>query len=337
MKYSKSDISLIVLAAFVGLLVFIYILKLIGKIIVVEQGTCVIVERLGRFHRKLDHGIHILVPFLDTIRPLLWRYTETYYDSNMDITQGKKNFKVFQKSYQRIDIRESVMDFPLQSIITRDNVKIKIHPMLIYKIVDPIRAVYEVYDLALCVEKLVQTSLRSIIGDMGLDDTCASREEINKILSQKISPVFLNWGFKLLKAEILEILPSRSIQVAMHTQIAAERLRRANIISAEGFREQTKTEAEGDSQATISISKGTQQVSIITARAHAESKIILAQAEAESIKTIGDALKEYNIEPTQYIIGMKYIGTLLDMAKRAKSVSIQLPYQSGVMGAVKKL
>ncbi|KYQ89698.1 hypothetical protein DLAC_09666 [Tieghemostelium lacteum] len=336
MALNSAGIALVVLAAFVGFLVLIYIIKLLNKIVVVEQGTCVIVERFGKFDRRLDQGIHVLVPFLDTIRTLKWRYTETFYDNNI-MYAGKKNYKVVQKEYNRIDMRESLMDFPLQSIITRDNVKIKIHPMLIYKIVDPVRAVYEVYDLAHCVEKLVQTSLRSIIGDMGLDDTLSSREEINKILSQKISPVFLNWGFKLEKVEILEIFPPATIQEAMHKQISAERVRRANIISAEGYREQTKTEAEGDSQAKISISKGEQLVSITTSKAQADSKIIVAQAQAESIKIIGEALKDFNVEPTQYIIGLRYIRSLLEIAKKCKSVNIGLPYQAKIMGSIKKL
>ncbi|EAL70065.1 hypothetical protein DDB_G0274345 [Dictyostelium discoideum AX4] len=331
-----ADISLIVLAGFVGFIVLIIILNLFSKIFIVEKGTCVIVERFGKFHKKCDAGIHVLVPFIDEIKPLLWRYTTTYYDSNI-YTTGKQNYKVTQKLMYKIDTRESLMDFPLQSIITRDNVKIKVHPMLLYRIVDPIRAVYEVYDLALCVEKLVQTSLRSIIGDMGLDDTLASREEINKTLMLKISSIFLNFGFKLEKVEILEILPSQSIQDALHLQISSERVRRANVISAEGFREQTKTEAEGDCQAQISLSRGRQQVLIISARAEAESKIIEAQAEADSIKIIGDALKEFNIEPTQYIIGTKYITTLISMAKKSKSVNIGLPYSSQILGSVKKL
>ncbi|KAN0037771.1 hypothetical protein ACTFIV_003126 [Dictyostelium citrinum] len=331
-----ADISLIVLAGFVGLIILIIILNLFSKIFVVEKGTCVIVERFGKFHKKCDAGIHVLVPFIDEIKPLLWRYTTTYYDSSI-YTTGKQNYKVTQKLMYRIDTRESLMDFPLQSIITRDNVKIKVHPMLLYRIVDPIRAVYEVYDLALCVEKLVQTSLRSIIGDMGLDDTLASREEINKTLMLKISSIFLNFGFKLEKVEILEILPSQSIQDALHLQISSERVRRANVISAEGFREQTKTEAEGDCQAQISLSRGRQQVLIISARAEAESKIIEAQAEADSIKIIGEALKEFNIEPTQYIIGTKYINTLISMAKKSKLVNIGLPYSSQILGSVKKL
>eukprot|EP01132_Coremiostelium_polycephalum_P002622 gene2622-3251_t len=307
MALSDYDISWIVLGSFVGFFFLTWVLYLyLTKIIVVEQGTCVIVERLGKFDRRLDQGIHTLVPFIDSI-------------------------------FYRIDMRESLMDFPLQSIITRDNVKLKIHPMLLYKIVDPVRAVYEVDDLANCVERLVQTTLRSIIGDMGLDDTLASREEINKILSQKIGPVFLNWGFKIEKVEILEIVPSYTIQEAMHKQISAERVRRSMIISAEGFREQTKTEAEGESQSNISLSKGRQQVAIITAKANADSKIIEANAEAESIKIIDSVLKTFNIEPTQYIIGMKYINTLFEMAKRSKSVTINLPYQSQIMGAIKRL
>jgi regulator of protease activity HflC (stomatin/prohibitin superfamily) len=129
----------------------------------------------------LDAGWYWLIPFVDRARSLTWRTAETYYTGD-----GRQTVKILQTKVKRIDLRESVMDFPLQSIITRDNVEIQIHPMLLFRVVDPVRAVYEVYDLSHAVEKLVQTTLRSIIGDMGLDDTLASREEINRTLSQKI-------------------------------------------------------------------------------------------------------------------------------------------------------
>ena len=114
-----------------------------------------------------------------------------------------------------------MLDFPTQAIITRDNVEINVHPMLLYRIVNPLRAVYETYDLCHAVEKLVQTTLRAIIGDMGLDDTLASREEINRSLSHKIHNVCLNWGISITKVELLEITPTNTVQAAMHQQLAA--------------------------------------------------------------------------------------------------------------------
>jgi len=280
----------------------------------------------------LDAGAYFLIPFVERPRYLTWRNAETYYAEG-----GRQTVKITQTKISRIDLRDSIMDFPLQSIITRDNVEIQIHPMLLYRIVDPVRACYEVYDLSHAVEKLVQTTLRSIIGDMGLDDTLASREEINKTLSQKISNVFLNWGFKLLKVELLEILPSPTIQEAMHKQIAAERMRRAAIISADGYREQTKTEAEGECQSNIAISKGEQQVSIITAKGYSDAKVLKASAEAEAIRIIAVALKEFNIDATHYLVGLKYIETFIHLALQATKRVVYFPYETDIIGCVKEI
>lgn len=162
---------------------------------------------------------------------MLWRYSETTVDS-----YGFLQTRYFQQTQAHIDLREMLMDFPNQSIITRDNVQISVHPMLLYRIEDPVRAVYEAYDLAQCVENLVQTTLRAIIGDMGLDDTLASREEINRILSQKIrfvssvwfvwshshSHICFNWGLRLVKVDLLEITPTGSIMAAMHKQLKVQ-------------------------------------------------------------------------------------------------------------------
>jgi len=273
-----------------------------------------------------------LVPFVESPRLLVWRQHETFYDG-----QRRQNVKVTQTKVEKIDLREAVMDFPLQSIITRDNVEIQIHPMLVYRIADPVRACYEVYDLAHAVEKLVQTTLRSIIGDMGLDDTLASREHINKNLSQKISSVCLNWGFKLVKVELLEIIPSPSIQEAMHKQIAAERIRRAAIITADGYREQVKTEAEGECQSVIAISKGEQQVSIIAAKGYADAKVLKANAESEAIKIIGGPLREFNVDPTQYLVGLKYLETFTSLATQAVKRVIYFPYETDVVGSLSEL
>jgi len=319
-------------AAIFGLFFLIIFFHLISQIKIVEKGTAVVVERWGKFHRKLEPGFHFLIPFAERTRVLTWRWLETYYDYT-----GQEILKYSQGKFERIDLRETVMDFPLQSIITRDNVEILIHPMLLYRISDPVRAVYEVYDLSHAVEKLVQTTLRSVIGDMGLDDTLASREEINRTMKQKISNVFQNWGFKLLKVELLEINPGRVIQEAMHKQIAAERLRRASIISADGYREQMKTEAEGECQSVIALSKGSQQVSIITAKGHADAKVLKANAEGEAVRLISASLKEFSIDPTHYLIGLRYIETLTTLALNATNRLIYFPFETDVIGSVNEL
>jgi len=284
-----------------------------------------IVERWGRFHKRLDSGLHFLVPLMDRARPFTWRYCEVQLNTH----------KVTEVLTTRLDLREAVMDFPLQEIITRDNVEIKVHPMLLYKIVDPVRAVYEVTDLTQAVEKLVQTTLRSIISDMGLDDTLASREEINRTLQSKISRTFLNWGFKIVKVDILEILPAtKSIQDAMHKQISAERIRRANVITADGYRERTKTEAEGACAAAIARSKGDQQVTVIKAKGEADAVLMRANAEAEALRIVAAALGDVDIDVASYIVALKYVAALQNVASKAKKRTLFLPFEHDVVGAL---
>ena len=152
-----------------------------------------------------------------------------------------------------MNLRQTIFDLPLQSIITRDNVEITVHPMMVIQITDPVRVAYEVvvgsgvhsqtYDLIEAVERLVQTSLRSVIGDMGLDDTLASREEIEKLVSNKVCKVCQDWGLTISGVDLLEIDPTDTIQAAMHEQIRAERYRTQKV-TAEGYAEQVRLEGE---------------------------------------------------------------------------------------------
>jgi len=313
------------------LFLFILLLRSLGCVVVVERGTAVIVERFGKFHRKLDPGIHWLPPLTDYPRELIWREVQSEHQGN------RIHASVFQEKTAVIDLRETIMDFPMQTIITRDNVELRIHPMILYKIVDPVRVIYQVYDWYDCVEKLVQTTLRSIVGDMGLDDTLASREEINRQLNSKLSGVFMNWGVKLISSELLEIIPGPAIQEAMHLQISAERIRRAAIISSDGFREQTVTQAEGECQSIVALSKGEQQVTQIIAKANADAKLLKANAEAEAIRVITSALKDCGLEATQYIVALKYIDAFLMIAASAKARTIYFPYEANVLGALNQL
>jgi len=295
-----------------------------------------IVERFGKFHQKLEGGIHCLFPMIESRRVLTWRYTE----SDLDVSTPNRfvqRVSLVEKQIDRIDLRDNLVDLPFQTIITRDNVQIQVHPMLLYRIHDPVRAAYEVYDLFNAVERIVQTTLRSIIGDMGLDDTLASREEINKLITQKIQHILHNWGLSLLKFEILEINPSPTILRAMHMQLSAERIRRAAIIRADGLREQMKTESEGACQALIAVSKGIQQTKIIGARALADSKLLIAKAEAESVKIISDALADYGVDPVQYLCALKYIDSFVELATRAASRNVYFPFNTGVIGTLKDI
>lgn len=300
---------------------FVYLLK---RIVVIERGTAMVVERWGRFHRCCRAGLHVLIPFADRPRGVLWRTTEI----------ERRSYRINQTTVTRIDLRENVMDFPTQPIITRDNVEIHVHPMLLYRLVDPVRVCYETLDLTHAVEKLVQTTLRSIIGDMGLDDTLASREEIERGLKQRINNVCKNWGLNIYSVELLEITPNRAVQDAMHKQLAAERIRRAAIVTAEGFREQTKTEAEGATQAQIALAGGHQRVAVLRAKGNSDARLLIAKAEAQAVTTLATALRQYGVNASQYSIALKYMSAFEAIATRASRRTVYFPYEANVYGAL---
>mgnify|MGYP000306325173 CR=1 FL=1 len=182
-------------------------------------------------------------------------------------------------------------------------------------------------DLTHAVEKLVQTTLRSIIGDMGLDDTLASREEIERGLKTRINNVCKNWGLNIYSVELLEITPTKSVQDAMHKQLAAERIRRAAIVTAEGFREQTKTEAEGATQAEIAMAGGQQRVAVLRAKGTSDARLLIAKAEAQAVTTIASALREYGVNASQYAIALKYINAFEAVATSASRRTLYFPYE----------
>lgn len=309
----------------------ILILYLLFRIRVVEQGTAMVVERFGKFHRRCDAGLHLLIPFVETARVVTWRLSETFLDGDT------QQVKIRQTRETRIDMRENVMDFPSQPVITRDNVEIQVHPMCLYKLIDPVRVAYETYDLAHAVEKLVQTALRSIVGDMGLDDTLASREEIERGLRQKIYRVCHNWGLEIMSVELLEITPTPSVQEAMVAQLSAERVRRASIVEADGFREMMKTEAEGQCQAQVAIAAGTQRVTVLHAKGRADSRVMLAKAEADALAILDDSLAEFGVNAASFSIGLKYIETFSAIASHAKSRMVYMPFETDVVGAISEM
>jgi regulator of protease activity HflC (stomatin/prohibitin superfamily) len=169
---------------------------------------------------------------------------------------------------------------------------------------------------------------------MGLDDTLSSREEIERSLKAKISKVAHDWGLQINSIEILEITPTAVVQAAMHQQLSAERIRRAAIVSADGQREKTKLEAEGECQSAIAISTGEKQVTITRAQGQADARRLVARAEADAVRIVAAALQEYGVDPTQYIIGMKYIDAITSMACSAANRLIYFPLQTDIAGAL---
>ena len=316
-------IFLIILIAL--LLIYWFICKCC---IVVEQGTAVVIERFGRFLKICEAGFYPMIPFVDSPRPVIWREYE----------ENKRCRGKYRDSFSpRMDLRQSIFDLPLQSIITRDNVEIIVHPMMMIQITDPVRVAYETYDIIEAVERLVQTSLRSVIGDMGLDDTLASREEIEKLVSNKVCKTCQDWGLTISGIDLLEIDPTNTIQTAMHEQIRAERYRRTQKVTAEGYAERVRLEAEGECQATKAAAQGDSESMKLISKGNSDARLVIAQKTMESLKTVADAMKGLNADPTQYLIGIQYIKTLVALASAGKSVEVYMPFQTDVGGLTSRL
>ena len=201
---------------------------------IVQQSQTVIIERLGKYYRTLSSGVNIIIPYIDRPRPMRWRYT-------LPGPNGQTYVRFTEITH--IDLRETVYDFPRQSVITKDNVVTEINAILYFQIVDPMRAMYEIQNLPDAIEKLTQTSLRNIIGEMDLDETLTSRDTINNKLRIILDEATNKWGVKVNRVELQDIDPPREIRDAMEKQMRAERDKRAQILNAEGQKEATIRES----------------------------------------------------------------------------------------------
>ena len=240
-----------------------------------------------------------------------------------------------------IDLRETVYDFPRQSVITKDNVVTEINAILYFQIVDPMRAMYEIQNLPDAIEKLTQTSLRNIIGEMDLDETLTSRDTINNKLRIILDEATNKWGVKVNRVELQDINPPRDIRDAMEKQMRAERDKRAQILNAEGQKEATIRESEGRMQQTINHAEGERQAQVLHAKAEAEAKLLTAEAEAQAIRKIAMAVEGSGANPAQYLIAVRYLETLKEMTSGKDTKTVYLPYEaSGVLsslGGIKEL
>ena len=240
-----------------------------------------------------------------------------------------------------IDLRETVYDFPRQSVITKDNVVTEINAILYFQIVDPMRAMYEIQNLPDAIEKLTQTSLRNIIGEMDLDETLTSRDTINNKLRIILDEATNKWGVKVNRVELQDINPPRDIRDAMEKQMRAERDKRAQILNAEGQKEATIRESEGRMQQAINHAEGERQAQVLHAKAEAEAKLLTAEAEAQAIRKIAQAVEGSGANPAQYLIAVRYLETLKEMTSGKDNKTVYLPYEaSGVLsslGGIKEL
>jgi regulator of protease activity HflC (stomatin/prohibitin superfamily) len=305
------DLGLIVLG-FIALVVLIAVLK---SFRVVGQASVMIIERLGKFHNVAASGLNLIVPFIDKPRTVYW--------------SGIK------PGISTLDLREQLLDFPPQPVITRDNVTVGIDSVHYSQITDPIKAMYEVADLTGSIMQLTITAMRSIIGDLDLDHTFTSRDVINSRLRTVLDEATDRWGVKVTRVEIRNIHPPEDIRVTMEKQMTAERNRRALILNADGEKQAAIARAEGEKQAAIARAEGEKEAAILRAEGQAQARLRQAEAEGQAIRQISESITEGHGNPAHYLIVQRYIDSLSQMATSQNSKVIFMPVEtSSVLSSV---
>ena len=318
----------IIAISVLAVLVLIVIFK---HIVVVSQSQTMIVERLGKYNRTLGSGLHIIWPIIDKPRTILWRTSSSIAgDNKLTAT----------RHVDMIDLREQVYDYPAQSVITKDNVNIGIDALLYFQITDPKCAVYEIADLPNAIEKLTQTTLRNVIGELELDESLSSRDKINAKLTRLLDEATDKWGVKVNRVEIKDIIPPKEIRETMEKQMRAERDKRAAVLIAEGSKQSRILEAEGWKKSEIEKAEGEKTSQILKAEGEAQAKIERARAEAQAIEMIQGAFKDAEAAG-RYLATMRYIETLGEMVTGKDNKVIYMPYEaSGVLsslGSIKEM
>ena len=312
----------------ISLSIFLIVLALVfvaKGVIIVQQAEVVIVERLGKFDRVLQSGFNFIIPVLEAPRAIDWKVTQKGFDGS--------TYSIIQKR-TKIDLREAVYDFPRQNVITKDNVSISINALLYFQIVDPKSAVYEIQNLPDAIEKLTQTNLRNLVGQLDLDESLVSRDKINHELRAILDEATNKWGVKVNRVEFQDIIPPADIQSAMEKQMKAERDRRAAILEAEGLKKSAVLKAEGEKEAAINRAEGEKQANILRAEGVAQARILEADGEKEAIQRIINALADKG-QPDKYLIAMKYLETMKTITSGKDNKIVYMPYEAtGILSSV---
>ena len=294
---------------------------------IVQQAETMVVERLGKYNRTLDSGIHIVIPIFDQPRRIDWRMARA---SDVDVAG-----QLIVAQTERIDLREQVYDFAKQNVITKDNVSIEIDAMLYFQVTDPVRATYEIASLPTAIQKLTQTTLRNVIGELDLDECLVSRDLVNTKLRGILDEATDKWGVKVNRVELQDISPPPEIQRAMEQQMRAERDRRAKILEAEGEKKATILEAEGVRESDIKRAEGEKRAAILIAEGESEARIKIATAEKEAIDRITEAITPSKGDPANYLIAVRYIEALKEMVSGQDNKVVYLPYEAtGVLSSI---
>ena len=313
---------MISLSIFLIALALVFVSK---GVVIVQQAEVVIIERLGKFDRVLQSGFNFIIPVIEAPRAIDWKVTQKGFDGS--------SYSVIQKR-TKIDLREAVYDFPRQNVITKDNVSISINALLYFQIVDPKSAVYEIQNLPDAIEKLTQTNLRNLVGQLDLDESLVSRDKINHELRAILDDATNKWGVKVNRVELQDIIPPTDIQSAMEKQMRAERDRRAAILEAEGLKKSAVLKAEGEKEAAINRAEGEKKANILRAEGVAQARILEADGEKEAIQRIINALADKG-QPDKYLIAMKYLETMQAITSGQDNKVVYMPYEAtGVLSSV---
>ena len=314
----NGNFSALIINTLLLLLAIYIIVTIVRSIRIVRQAEVYLVERLGKFHRTLESGIHLLIPIVDRVAAVK-------------------------------DLREHVVNFEPQSMITRDNVGIQIDSVVYYQVTDPVKNQYEIANPIAAIENLTATTLRNLVGELDLDQTLTSRDTVNAKLRTVLDEATDKWGIKVNRVEIKNIVPPKEIQDAMERQMRAERIRResvlvaqgekeSNILKAEGIKQSMILEAEAQREAQIRQAEGERQAAILRAEGEAQAILTIAEARARGERMVYEAVKA--AAPTPAVVQIRSMEALEKVAD-GKATKIIIPSDAtsmlGVIAAAKEL
>jgi regulator of protease activity HflC (stomatin/prohibitin superfamily) len=266
----------------------------------VPQGHQWTVERFGRYRTTLLPGLNLIIPFIDRI--------------------GHK-----------VNVQETVLDIPSQSVITKDNASVSVDGIVFYQVLQAAKAAYEVQDLHSAVTNMAMTNIRTSIGALDLDETLSKRDEINDRLLHVLDSATQPWGTKITRVELKDIRPPENVVASMSMQLTAEREKRASILQAEGIKQAAILKAEGEKQSQILAAEGR----LAAANRDAEARERLAAAEAEATRSVSKAVQEGSVQTLNYFVAQKYVEALQQIGQAPNAKLLLMPMEmSGVVSAL---